>query len=77
MSTGDRERDALIAELGCTVCPCGIDLTRNGCYRCLKARGAVWHYNPRATCPACGSHIPLEGHACRVDLAAFCGIEEH
>ncbi len=37
----DPQHEALIAEVG-TVCPCGIDLTRNGCYRGLRARGATW-----------------------------------
>lgn len=62
MRTGDIERDALIAEVG-RFCPCGIDLYRNGCYRCLKARGAVWHYNPDARCE-CGARIPMSGHVC-------------
>lgn len=45
MKTGDMERDTLIAEVG-RFCPCGIDLYRVGCYRCLKARGAVWTCTP-------------------------------
>ncbi len=44
---GDRERLALVAECG-RFCPCGIDLWHNGCYRCLKARGAVWTCDPAA-----------------------------
>lgn len=61
----DPERFALIEDVG-RFCPCGIDLYRNGCYRCLHARGAVYLYNPNAKCTQCGALIPLSGHACTV-----------
>lgn len=66
--TGDGERDALIGDVG-RYCPCGVDLYRNGCYRCLKARGAVWYFDPHATCSACGAHITVEGHVCTAVLS--------
>lgn len=47
-TTGDPERDALIEKLGATTCPCGIDLTVNGCYRCLVANGATYTGDPEA-----------------------------
>lgn len=41
----DPMRLDLIGEVG-RFCPCGLDLWHVGCYRCLKARGAVWTCGP-------------------------------